>query len=102
MDWLKTHEYLAVWLSLPLMTILGIVQNLRREGKGISVTRMTLYFAFMICLAAAFTPTLDDSARFFGGAMCIPLMFITAYHAYIELINTYPKMSQRDSNKPSD
>jgi hypothetical protein len=92
MDWLKTHEYLAVWLSLPLMVNVAIFQSLRGEGRAVSVTRMTIYFAFIICLAAVFTPTLDDSARIFAGIMCVPLLAIVGYHAYVELMNTYPKM----------
>jgi hypothetical protein len=92
MDWLKTHEYLAVWLALPLMVIVAILQSYRGEGKPLSVTRMTIYFGFIICLAAVFTPTLDDPARLFAGALCVPLLWTIIYHAYVELLNTYPKM----------
>ena len=92
MDWLKSHEYLAVWLTLPLMTLLAVLQGARADGKGVGVPRMAIYFAFMICLAAVFTPTLDDNSRVFAGVMCAPLLIIVTHHAYIELLNTYPKM----------
>jgi hypothetical protein len=101
MDWLKAHEYLAVWLTLPLMVLLAIVQGIRGDGKMVSVPRMTIYFAFMICLAAVFTPTLDDSARIFAGIMSAVLMAIVAHHAYIELMYTYPpRIGQGDSIRP--
>ena len=92
MEWLRLHEYLAVWLALPLMVVVAIFQGYRGEGKTISVTRMAIYFGFIICLGAVFTPTLDDGARVFAGAMSAAMLAIIGYHAYVELLNTYPKM----------
>jgi hypothetical protein len=88
----KVHEYVAVRMALPLMVIVAVFQSYRGEGKSLSVTRMTIYFGFIICLAVVFTPTLDDPARLFAGAICVPLLWTIVYHAYVELINTYPKM----------
>jgi len=90
MDWLKTHEYLAAWVSLPLMVVVALIQNLRGDGKGVGVPRMTIYFAFLICLAVVFTPTFDDNSRIFAGFLCVPLLITVIYHAYVELMNTYP------------
>lgn len=83
---------MAVWLALPLMVIVAIFQGKYGEGKYISVTRMSIYFGFIICLAAVFTPTLDVYARGFAAFMCIPLVWTIIYHAFVELKNTYPKM----------
>jgi hypothetical protein len=90
MDWLKTHEYLAVWSALPLMVIVALIQGIRGDGKGVGVPRMTIYFAFLICLGAVFSPSIEDTARGFAGFLCIPLLITIIYHAWVELMHAYP------------
>ena len=62
--------------------------------------RMAIYFAFLICLAVAFTPTMDSNGRVFAAIMSVPLLATTIYHAYVEILNAYPKMpGQHNSNQ---
>jgi hypothetical protein len=66
MDWLKDHAFIAGWLS-PIIALIGML--IRGEGKSgeIGWERMMLYIAFLSCVAAVFTPTLESGARFFAG-----------------------------------
>jgi len=74
MDWLKTHEYLAVWLNLPLMLVIAIYQQYYGETEKINVSQMAIYLAFFTCLAVMFTPGFDSTAR--GAAMGISALLI--------------------------
>lgn len=84
------------------MTVLAIIQGVKGDGKVVGMPRMTIYFAFMICLAAVFTPTLDDPARVFAGVMSAALTCIVGYHAYIDLVNSYPinRETPRNNQQP--
>ena len=83
MDWLKTHEYLAPWLSLPLMVVLTIFQVWKGSvsGKSVNMALTVLFFAFFICIAVTFTPAIEVEARFFAGFMAFALMWVVVYHA---------------------
>jgi uncharacterized membrane protein AbrB (regulator of aidB expression) len=91
MEWLRLHEYLAVWFALPLMVVVAIFQGYRGEGKTVGVARMCIYFGFIICLCAVFTPTLDDYSRFFAGVLCVPMLVVVIFHAWVELKSAYPE-----------
>lgn len=84
-EWLKAHEYLAVWLALPLMTILALFQSAKHEGKPVGMARMTIYFGFVIALGAMLTPTIDDPARIAAGILAFGLGIIIAVHAWEEV-----------------
>jgi hypothetical protein len=90
MEWMKAHEYLAVWLSLPLMTVIAIFQGIKGEGKPVGMARMTMYFGFLVCLGAVFTPTIDDSARVFAGLLGFVLAILVALHAWEEVKAAHP------------
>jgi hypothetical protein len=64
-DWLKSHEFLAAWLALPLMVIVAITQALwgRESGKSASLGQVTLYFAFLMSIAGLLTPGVDTFGK---------------------------------------
>jgi Na+-transporting NADH:ubiquinone oxidoreductase subunit NqrB len=66
MNWFRENAFLAGWLALPLAAIFGIIQLRRTPAAPIDWFRVLMYFAFLVCLAAAFTPSLDESARSYG------------------------------------
>jgi len=66
-DWLKAHVYLATWLSLIVATTGLIVRNLRAGAGEVDWTRTMIYIVLLTGLSAAFTPSLEYPARFFGG-----------------------------------
>jgi hypothetical protein len=69
MDWLKAHVFIAGWLS-PTIALIGmLIRGSGKSGEEIDWTRMMLYIGFLTCLAAVFTPTIDDLARCFAGAI---------------------------------
>lgn len=100
MEWLRLHEYLAVWLALPLMVVVALFQGTHGEGRVVGVARMSIYFGFIICLSAVFTPTLDDNSRVFAAGMCVPLLVVVIWHAYVEIVNTYPRTSSEQPRQP--
>jgi hypothetical protein len=63
MHWLRDNAFLAGWLALPLALLLALIQWRRAPTLPIDWFRVLMYFAFLVCLAAAFTPSLDESAR---------------------------------------
>jgi len=66
MNWLRTYAFLAGWLALPLAVALAIIQWRRAPSAQVDWFRVLMYFAFLVCLAAAFTPSLDENARSYG------------------------------------
>jgi len=74
MEWLKAHDYLAVWLTLPIMLGVAIFQSYGTNKMTVSLSRFTVYLGFLACLAAAFTPVIDDGARMFAGAMAFLML----------------------------
>jgi hypothetical protein len=67
MNWLKDHVYIASWLSLIVATIGLIIRNLRASAGEVDGTRTMIYVVLLTGLSAAFTPSLEYVARFFGG-----------------------------------
>jgi len=74
MDWLKAHEYLAAWMTLPLMVVLTIIQGMRPDSRPVGVKNIVVYLAFLTCLAAVLSP-LDNQARFTGESGFFVLLF---------------------------
>jgi len=72
MDWLKDHAFVAAWIS-PAVALVGML--IRGAGKTgeIDWARMMLFIGFLTCLAATFTPTLEDGARQFAGGIAFVL-----------------------------
>jgi hypothetical protein len=66
MDWLRQNAFIATWLS-PLVALVGMI--IRGTGKSgeMDWPRVMLYVAFLTCLAATLTPSLDLYARGFAG-----------------------------------
>jgi hypothetical protein len=66
-DWLRTHVYLATWLSLIVATTGLIIRNVRASAGEVDWTRTMIYIVLLTGLAAAFTPYLEYQARAFAG-----------------------------------
>ena len=66
-EWLKTHVYLASWLSLVVATIGLVIRNVRAPASEVDWRRAMIYIVLLTGLAAAFTPSLEYPARVFGG-----------------------------------
>ncbi|HXJ41159.1 MAG TPA: hypothetical protein VNH18_17890 [Bryobacteraceae bacterium] len=62
MDWLKEHEFLAAWLG-PLLSIALAFVNADWKYSRINKFQTIIYFSFTVCLAIAFTPTMDADSR---------------------------------------
>jgi len=95
MEWLKAHEFLAAWLSLPMMVIVTIFQGVKGEGKPVGIARMTLYFGFLTSLAATLTTTIDTDTRVFSGAMSFFLAIGVLIHAWVELKAAHPEEAEK-------
>ncbi len=82
--WLKEHVYIAAWLS-PLVALLGmVIKNVRTGTTDTQWSMVMIYVAFLTCLAAVFTPVIDDAARFFAAFGAFGLGFFIGTHAYEE------------------
>jgi hypothetical protein len=81
MDWMKTHEYLAAWMNLPLMIVLTIVQRWRGNGEPVNMARTTLYLTFLTSLAVVLSPVSDVVARYFAMTLCFTLLWVIVPHA---------------------
>lgn len=66
MDWLRDHAYLATWLALPVAVIVGFLQAKKTQFANVNWFRLIIYFTFLTALAAAFTPTFDQEARWYA------------------------------------
>jgi len=65
--WLKQYSYIAGWLS-PIIALVGMMfKGAGSKEAGLDWARMMLYLGFLTCLAAVFTPVIDDTARIFAG-----------------------------------
>ncbi|GGA69117.1 hypothetical protein GCM10011507_20760 [Edaphobacter acidisoli] len=79
MHWLKDNVYLASWLAIPVALIGMVYQNRGKTSAEVDWNRSLLYIAFLVALAAAFTPIFDTSARTTAGllvSMLIPFLII--------------------------
>jgi hypothetical protein len=74
MDWLKDHAYLAGWISLPIMVVLGLVQGIRFGFVQMKFKQLVIYFVLLACIAAVFTSPLEFGARAFGGGVAFILL----------------------------
>jgi hypothetical protein len=84
MAWLRDHVYIAAWLS-PVIALLGmVVKNVTTGTTDTQWSMIMIYVAFLTCLAAVFTPLIDDSARFFAGFGTFALGIFIAVHAFAE------------------
>jgi hypothetical protein len=85
MDWLKSHEFLAVWLSLPMMLIIAVIQGFKTDTEKEPLGVLAIYFAFLTCLGVSVTKAFDDNARFFAGFMSFAvLLYIAARNSNID------------------
>jgi hypothetical protein len=77
MEWLKEHVYIAGWLS-PIIALIGmLIRGVGKSGE-IGWERMMLYIAFLTCVAAVFTPTLEAGARGFAAVIVFGLVIFFA------------------------
>lgn len=84
MGWFKDHVYIAAWIS-PLLALLGmVIKNVRTSTTEPHWSMVMIYVGFLTCLAAVFTPLLDDAARIFAGFSAFWLSIFIAVHAYAE------------------
>ena len=74
MEWMKAHEYLAVWLTLPLMIGVAVFQGYGSNKSKVHLSRITVYLAFLACIAAVFTPSIDEGGRWFAGVMAFLIL----------------------------
>jgi di/tricarboxylate transporter len=72
MNWLETHAYLAAWLALPVAFIVAIVQNIRSKTGQVEWRQMIFLFVFLLCLAVAFSPSFDNTAREYAKVIAFP------------------------------
>jgi hypothetical protein len=82
MNWFSEHAYAAAWLSPALTLIAMIVQSARPAAQPINWSKVMIYIAFLTCLAAVFTPTLEAEAREFAGGF---LMFAAFYLGFMAI-----------------
>jgi hypothetical protein len=85
--WLKQNSFLAAWLS-PAIALIGmLIRGGGTKGNALDWARMMLYISFLSCLAAVFTPAIDDGARTFGGCgvLAMSIYFMVQSHADAEL-----------------
>ncbi len=69
MGWLKDHVFIAAWCS-PIIALVGlIIRNTIRPTERVNWSMIMLYVAFLTCLAAALTPSLDIGTRTIAGVM---------------------------------
>jgi hypothetical protein len=66
MDWMRQYSYIAAWLS-PVIALVGMLIRGGAKGSSIDWARMMLYIGFLTCLAAVFTPVLENASRVFAG-----------------------------------
>jgi hypothetical protein len=66
-EWFETHVYIAAWLA-PIIALVGIIlQNNIGKGAPIAWPTVMLYIAFLTCLAAALTTTIEPQVRIWAG-----------------------------------
>jgi hypothetical protein len=76
MKWLETHVFIAAWLA-PIITLIGIiVQNNVGRATRIPWEKIMLYVAFLTCLAAALTTTIEPQVRIWAG---VSFSFLLGY-----------------------
>jgi hypothetical protein len=67
LNWLKQYSYIAGWLS-PAIALTGmLIRGGGKKDNALDWARMMLYIGFLTCLAAVFTPVLEDYSRTFAG-----------------------------------
>jgi hypothetical protein len=87
LNWLRQYSYIAGWLS-PTIALIGmLIRGGGSKGSTLDWARMMLYVGFLTCLAAVFTPVLEDPSRVFAGcgvvAMSIYFMVQSDYDATV-------------------
>ena len=60
------------------MVIVAIFQSYGTDKTKIHLSRVAVYMAFLACIAAVFTPTIDDGGRMFAGVMSVFLLVFIA------------------------
>jgi hypothetical protein len=58
-----------------------LINNSRTSTSHIGWSMVMVYVAFLTCMAAVFTPIVDDSARFFAGFCFVVLGIVVCAHA---------------------
>jgi hypothetical protein len=77
MNWLRAHEYLAVWVVLLLAGILRLIQNYKaKSAHKVGRRKMVAYLSFLICICVALIPVIDEGVRLFAGSAA---MFMLAF-----------------------
>ena len=66
MNWLRDNAFLATWLALPVMLLVGFFQAKKANFVNVDWTRFVMYFGFVTSLAVAFTLKFDQQARLFA------------------------------------
>jgi hypothetical protein len=67
MKWLEDHVYIAAWLA-PIIALVGIIlQNNIGKATPIAWPKVMLYVAFLTCLAAALTTSIEPQVRIWAG-----------------------------------
>jgi di/tricarboxylate transporter len=74
MSWLEGHAYLAAWLALPVAFIVAIVQNIRGKAEQVEWRQIVFLFIFLLCLAVAFSPAFDTTARDYAKYIGFPAL----------------------------
>jgi hypothetical protein len=69
MNWLKSHAYIAVWLS-PIATIIGfLIQSAIKPAERVNWSMVMVYVAFLTCLAVMVTPGVEPQIRWIVGSV---------------------------------
>ena len=77
MNWLKDHVWLSNWLAVVAAVVIAVIENLRNKATAVNWPRLVIYFAFLSCLAVAFTPMFDQMARVVAEiVLLVSLVFI--------------------------
>ncbi len=63
MKWLQDNAYLAGWLAIPVAILIAVSQNTTIGIEKFDWSRNLLYLAFLVALAAGFTPSVDEKMR---------------------------------------
>ena len=84
MNWLKDNVYVAAWLALPVMVLIGWFQG--QPSKQTDMTREAFplkksltYLLFLICFPLALTPWVESETRALCTVAAIVLFFIITF-----------------------
>jgi hypothetical protein len=101
LDGLKQYSYVAGWLS-PTIALVGmLIRGGGTKKSELDWARMMLYIGFLTCLAAVFTPVIDDIARFFAGAGVVAMaIYFMVQSDYDADVVREAKRKELNSGKP--